>query len=193
MSRNFGQLTFVAIILLGWGGYEFFIQAGAFKNPTTISITDLEKDTPFNRHLIITGGHALVSDAVVYYETRNGVKEPGSELTFLPIQGTAPGENANQAPSVLILLMEYQVNQINKGKTFDENAIGGLRMTHWELKDKAREVLVKKYGEAAVNKMLIVEYEKQPKGVGESLLKICGGIVLFGIALLCEKGKIFQK
>ena len=61
---------------------------------------------------------------------------------------------------MLVRITEPQMDVIKKGKPFDADSIHGVRMTHWDLEDKAGDVLTKRYGQAAVKKMVILEYEK---------------------------------
>src|SRR5206468_1632968 len=78
MTRFFGLLLIGGVGLIVMGAYGFFIQADTASTPTTVSIADLEGAAPSDRHLIVTGGRALVNDAVVYYETRRYAKVAGS-------------------------------------------------------------------------------------------------------------------
>jgi hypothetical protein len=48
-------------------------------------------------------------------------------------------------------------------------------MTHWDLDGKAEDLLAKRYGEAAVKKMVILEYEKAVTGIGSGIGQMFGG------------------
>ena len=75
------RLLFLAFLggigLICVGTYDAFIQVTARQNPETISISDLQKRLPWNRHLIVTGGTAMVPETVEYYKYKNryGKKE----------------------------------------------------------------------------------------------------------------------
>ena len=80
------------------------------------------------------------------------------------------------------------MDAINKGKIFDARAIHGVRMTHWDLESKARDLLTKRYGEAAVKKMVNLQYENEVTGIGGGLgqmflgaVCIVGAVVFAGL------------
>lgn len=62
MTRLFGAFVITGIYFFVMGAYDFFIQAGTLSEPTKISISQLEKTVASNRHLIVTGGQAMVKD-----------------------------------------------------------------------------------------------------------------------------------
>ena len=175
MSRLFGLILLGGIGLVVMGAYDFFIQAGTSSNPTTVSIAQLERAVPSNRHLIITGGQAMANDAVVYYKTRHYAKVAGSEVYFIPIQDASLAAYRSLTPPLLVRITEAQMDAIKKGKAFDADSIHGVRMTHWDLDGKAEDLLAKRYGEAAVKKMVILEYEKAVTGIGSGIGQMFGG------------------
>ena len=177
MSRILVLIFLGGIGLIFMGAYDFFIQVGTSSNPTTVSIAKLEKAVPANRHLIVTGGQAMIDDAVVYYKRRRSVKVPGSEIYFIPIQDASLAAYRSLAPSLLVRITDPQMSAIKEGKTFDANAIHGVRMTNWDLDGKAEDLLAKRYGQASVKKMVIVEYEKAVTGIKSGLAQMFGGVV----------------
>jgi len=188
MTRFFGWLLIGGVGLILMGVYGFFIQAGTSRTPTTVSIADLERAVPSNRHLIVTGGRALVNDAVVYCKTRQYAKVAGSEVHFIPIQDDSLAANYSPTPPLLLRMTEAQVDAIKKGKVFDARAVHGVRMTQWDLEGKVRDLQTKRYGEAAVKKMVILEYEEEATGasggLGQMFLGagfIVGAVVFAGL------------
>ena len=188
MKRFWGLLLVGGVSLIVMGAYDFFIQAGTPSTPTTISIADLERADPSNRQLIVTGGRALVNDAVVYYETRRHEKVAGSEAHFIPIQDASLPAYHSLTPPLLLRISEAQMDAIKKGRVFDARAIHGARMTRWDLEGEVRELQTKRYGEAAVKKMAILEYEKEVTGIGGALgqmflgaVCIVGAVVFAGL------------
>jgi hypothetical protein len=188
MSRFFGIILLMGIVLCGAGAYEFFIQAGTSREPTRVTIEELERDAPSNRHLIVTGGQAMLEDAVSYYETRSATKVASSEIHYIPIQDATLAAYDSFAPRLLVLVTEYQVKSFETGKAFDANSIQGVRMTSFELKTKAEEFLTNKYGESAVKRMVILDYERAVTGVGKGLSQmIFGAILVVGAIVLPKK------
>jgi hypothetical protein len=183
VKRFFGVLLIGGVGLIVMGAYGF-IQAGTSSAPTTVSIADLERAVPSNRNLIVTGGRALVNDAVVYYETRRYSKVAGSEAHFVPIQDASLAAYHSLTPPLLLRISEAQMDAIKKGKVFDARAIHGLRMTHWDLEGKARDLQTRRYGEAAVKKMVILEYEKEVTGIGSLGQMLLGAVCIVG-AVVC--------
>jgi hypothetical protein len=184
MTRFFGLLLIGGVGLIVMGAYGFFIEDDASSTPTTVSIADLEKAVPSNRNLIVTGGRALVNDAVVYYETRRDAKIAGSEAHFVPIQDASLAAYHSLTPPLLLRISEAQMDAIKNGKVFDARAIHGVRMTHWDLEGKARDLQTKRYGEAAVKKMVILEYEKEVTGIGDLGQMFLGAVCIVG-AVVC--------
>ena len=83
-------ILFVAgVYLIGSGCYDLYVQAGTSRQPTTVSVAELEKNLPPNRHLIVTGGRAITATAVTFYKTKWGTKVSGSEILFIPIADTS--------------------------------------------------------------------------------------------------------
>jgi len=188
MTRFFGLLLIGGVGLIVLGAYGLFIQADTSSTPTTVSIADLERSAPSDRHLIVTGGRALVNDAIVYYETRRYAKVAGSEAHFIPIQDASLAAYHSLTPSLLLRMTGAQMDAIKKGEGFDAGAIHGVRMTQWDLEGEVRELQTKRYGEAAVKKMAILEYEKEVTGIGGALgqmflgaVCIVGAVVFAGL------------
>ena len=188
MTRFFGLLLIGGVGLIVLGAYGLFIQADTSSTPTTVSIADLERSAPSDRHLIVTGGRALVNDAIVYYETRRHEKVAGSEAHFIPIQDASLAAYHSLTPSLLLRMTGAQMDAIKKGEGFDAGAIHGVRMTQWDLEGEVRELQTKRYGEAAVKKMAILEYEKEVTGIGGALgqmflgaVCIVGAVVFAGL------------
>ena len=190
MTRFFGWLLIGGVGLILMGVYGFFIQAGTSRTPTTVSIADLERAVPSNRHLIVTGGRALVNDAVVYYETRRHEKVAGSEAHFIPIQDASLAEYQSLTPPLLLRITEAQMDVMKKGKVFDPSAIHGVRMTHWDLNGNARDLLTKRYGEAVVKNMVDLQFEQEATGIGGALGQMfVGAVCIVVFAGLTNKSK----
>src|SRR5436189_2976639 len=177
MTRFFGLLRIGGVGLIVMGAYGFFIQADTSSTPTTVSIADLERAAPSDRHLIVTGGRALVNDAIVYYETRRYAKVPGSEAHFIPIQDASLATYHSLTPSLLLRITGAQMDAIKKGAGFDARAIHGVRMTQWDLEGEVRELQTMRYGEAAVKKMVNLQYENEVTGTGGGLGQMVLGAV----------------
>ena len=175
---GFGFLA--AIYLICAGAYDAFIQAGTRRMPVTISISDLQKNVPGNRHLIVTGGSAVLSKAVEYYRTRHGVREANSEIYFIPIQDSALPASASTIPPLLLKLSKEQADKIKSQGGFDGSRIEGVRMTHWDLESKAKDYLVTSFGNSGVERMIILDYERQVVGIWRGLGQLFGGFVLLG-------------
>ena len=188
MTRFFGLLLIGGAGLIVLGAYGLFIQADTSSTPTTVSIADLERSAPSDRHLIVTGGRALVNDAIVYYETRRYAKVAGSEAHFIPIQDASLAAYHSLTPSLLLRMTGAQMDAIKKGEGFDAGAIHGVRMTQWDLEGEVRELQTKRYGEAAVKKMVNLQYENEVTGTGGGLgqmflgaVCIVGAVVFAGL------------
>ncbi len=177
MTRFFGLLLIGGVGLIVLGAYGLFIQADTSSTPTTVSIADLERSAPSDRHLIVTGGRALVNDAIVYYETRRYAKVAGSEAHFIPIQDASLAAYHSLTPSLLLRMTGAQMDAIKKGEGFDAGAIHGVRMTQWDLEGEVRELQTKRYGEAAVKKMVNLQYENEVTGTGGGLGQMFLGAV----------------
>ncbi|MDP9254353.1 MAG: hypothetical protein M3O66_05380 [Verrucomicrobiota bacterium] len=162
------------------GAYDVFIHATALGKPEMISISELENNVPSNRHLIVSGGRAIVNKAVEYYRTRHGVRTPNSEIYFIPIED---GSRASISSAPPVLLVKMTADQLEKAKAnggFDSNAIEGIRMTHWDFEGKAEEYLVRSFGKAAVEKMVVLDYKKEAVGVWQGLGQLVAGLLLIG-------------
>jgi hypothetical protein len=184
MSRIFLFLIIGGICLLAKGAYECFIQAGTKEKPTTVSIAELERSVPFNRHLIVTGGKAVFNEGIVYYETRRNVKVTGSEVYFIPIQDISLAAYPSLTPPLLVRITGYQMDALKK-KDFSLDLIHGIRMTHLDLEDKAENLLTERYGEGAVKNMVILEYEKAVTGIRDGFNHMLGGVAcIFGAVML---------
>jgi len=170
--------AFVAgIYFICSGCYDLFVQAGTSHEPTTVAVTELKTSVPNNRHLIITGGKADTENAVVFYKSKYGTKVSGSEILFIPIieAGTVPSRSS--APAVLVRMTEDQVNEAQGGAKIDFASVEGIRTTSFDLEGKARSRLVETYGQAAVDKMMILNYHGSIS-VWKALGKLAGGFGL---------------
>ena len=177
-------LLFGGVALIVTGAYGLFMPAGTSSAPTTVSIANLERTAPTDRQLIVTGGRALVNDAVVYYETRQYAKVAGSEAHFIPIQDTSPAAYYSPTPTLLLRITEPQMDAIKKGRGFDPRVIHGVRMTRSDLESKTRDLLTRRYGEAVVNKMVNLQYEDEATGIGGGLGQMfLGAVCIVGAVL----------
>ena len=162
------------------GAYEVFIQATALGKPQMISISELAKNVPSNRHLIVSGGRAMISKAVEYYQTRHGVREANSEIYFIPIEDPSGGSSSSASPVLLVKMTASQLEKAKANGGFDSSAIEGIRMTRWDLESKAEEYLVRSFGKPAIEKMVILEYKKEVIGIWQGLGEFLGGLLLIG-------------
>lgn len=179
-------MRFVGLLLLGgiglmiMGAYDCFLQFGASSTPTRVTVADIERTVPSNRHLILTAGKPVMDDAVVYWRKKRGVKI--SETYFIPVQDAALIGYRSFTPPVLLRMSKDQLEAVRQGRArFDPNEIRGVRLTHWDLEGKAEEVVAKRFGAAAVKKMIVLDYQKEVTGIGGGL-----GQMFFGV--LCIVG-----
>jgi hypothetical protein len=177
------RLTIAAIVagiyFICSGCYDLFVQAGTSRQPTTVSIAELKTGVPGNRHLIITGGRADKENAVVFYKSKYGQKLSGSEIYFIPMVEAATNASGASAPAVLVRMTESQVNEARGGEKVSFASIEGIRTTSFDLEDKARQSLVQSYGQAAVDKMVILNYHGSID-IWKALGKLGGGVGLIG-------------
>ena len=184
MSRIIPFIIIGGVGLLVTGAYDCFIQMSTKDKATAVSIADLEKSVPFNRHLIVTGGKAIIDESIMYYEMRRNVKVLGSEVYFIPIQDISLADYPSLTPPLLVRVTKYQMDDMNKEKVFIE-PIRGIRMTHWDLEKKAENLLTERYGEVAVKNMVILEYKKAVTGIWDGLAKMfLGAVCIFGLVML---------
>ena len=183
LTRFLGLLLIGGVGLIVIGVYDFFIQAGTASKATTVTVAVLERGVPSNRHLIVTGGRALVDEAVTYYKTRRHFKVAGSEVYFIPIQDASLASYRSLTPPLLLRITEEQMEAIKEGKAFDPGSLHGVRMTHWDLESKAEDLLAKRYGETAVKRMVILDYEKEVTGVGSGLGQVLWGVLVIGAVI----------
>jgi hypothetical protein len=173
-------LVFIAgLYLIGSGGYDLFIQVGTSRQPTTVSVAELEKALPANRHLVVTGGRPVAEAAVKFYKKKWGAKVSGSEILFIPIVDDSTANPDQAKPSVLLRVTEDQIDVAKAGQKINFKAVEGVRTTSMDLEDKARQRLVDTYGEAAVERMVILDYHGSV-GMGGGLGKLAGGLAIVG-------------
>lgn len=185
MSRILVFILIGGIYLLVTGAYNCFIQASTKDQPTTISIVELERSVPLNRHLVVTGGKAMLNEAIVYYEMRRNVKVNGSEVYFIPIQDISLAAYPSLCPPLLVRITEYQMDALKKEKEFSIDPIHGVRTTHSDLNGKAESLLNERYGEGAVKNMVILEYKKAVTGIRDEINQMLGGAAcIFGAFML---------
>jgi hypothetical protein len=172
-------LVAAGIYLVCSGCYDLFVQVGISKQPTTVSVAELEKNLPANRHLVITGGRPVTATAVTFYKTKWGTKVSGSEIVFIPIANASSAISDRSTPAILLRVTEDQVNAAKAGNKINFQSIEGIRTTSMDLEDKARNRLVETYGSAAVDKMIILDYHGSI-GMAGAIGKLAGGIVIVG-------------
>jgi hypothetical protein len=173
-------ILFVAgLFLIGSGSYNLFVQAGASAEPTRVSVAELEKNVPSNRHLVVTGGKPVLASAVTFYKTQYGSKVSGSEITFIPITDASNAASARSTPRVLLRITEEQLNAAKAGDKFNFDALEGLRTTSMDLEGKVRGRLLDTYDKAAVDQMIILDYHGKI-GMGTGFAKLAGGLAMSG-------------
>jgi Trypsin-like peptidase domain len=184
VRRLIGIGFLAGIGLICVGTYDVFIQVTAQRNPETISISDLQKRIPWNRHLIITGGTAMVPETIEYYkyENRYGRKArlPNSEIYFIPVQHSSASQSASKSPTLVVRMTKEQADKVKAHGGFPETRIEGLRMTHWDLESEAKEALVSSFGKSAVEKMVVLDYQHEVVGIWRGLGQILSGLLLLG-------------
>ncbi len=175
---KFAFFLFVAALYLICSGcYDLFIQAGTSRQPTSVSVAELQTVVPRNRHLVVTGGRAAPEAAVRFYRTKWGAKVSGSEILFIPITDASATAAKNSMPFLLLRVTEDQLEEAKNGAKIDFKAVEGVRTTSLDLEDKARRRLVETYGQAAVDRMIILDYHGSV-GIGTALGKVTGGVAL---------------
>jgi hypothetical protein len=173
-------IVFVAgLYLIGSGCYELFVQAGTSRQPTTVSVAELEKGVPANRHLIITGGRPVSETAITFYRKKWGTKISGSEILFIPIMDASGAATDRSTPPILLRVTEDQLDLAKAGQKVNFRAMEGIRTTSMDLEDKARRRLVESYGDAAVKRMIVLDYHGKI-GLGAALGKMVGGVAMVG-------------
>lgn len=187
MARFLLILWFVGIGGVCIGVYNFFIDLNSFSTPETISIMDLEKGAPFNRHLIVTDARPLLDQAVVFHKTRRGSVVEGSEFIFVPMQEAAFKNYSSFTPFLLVKVPKNRFEIFSKAMAELNPTVQGIRMTQWELPDEAEKVLAKSFGNDPVKRMIVLEFEKKPKGFLNSLAGVLIGVFICGFAYLLGK------
>lgn len=178
LRRLIGFGFLAAIYLICAGAYDAFIQAGTRRVPETVSISELEKNVPANRHLIVTGGTPVLNKAVEYYRRRHGVREANSEIYFIPIQDSTLPASASTIPPLLVKMSKDQADKAKNQGGFDSSRVEGVRMTHWDLESKAKDYLVASFGTTGVERMVILDYQREVVGIWRGLGQLIGGFVL---------------
>ena len=167
------------LYLIGSGCYDLFLQASTSREPTTVSVADLEKNLPANRHLVVTGGRPVSASAVKVYKTHWGTKVSGSEILFIPIADASAAASDHATPPILVRVTEDQINEAKAGHKINFRAIEGVRTTSMDLEGKARQRLVDTFGRDAVDRMVILEYHGRI-GMVTGLGKVAGGVAMAG-------------
>jgi hypothetical protein len=121
-----------------------------------------------------------MNGAVVAYEKRKGVQVKDSQVAYLPIRENSRDYTVSDVPVVLVRINESQMDEIKKDHSFDESLIEGVRITHFDLKDKAKELLDRYYGKEQVERMIILEYKKDINSMYTGFGELLGGIALLG-------------
>src|SRR4051812_8668536 len=184
MMARLTLILFVAgLYLIGSGCYDLSVQAGPSRQPTTVSVAELEKNMPPDRHLIVTGGRAVTAAAVKFYKNKWGTKVSGSEVLFIPFAGAASTVPNGGTPSILLRVNEDELNAAKAAKNMNFRALEGVRTTSMDLESKAQQRLVEMYGQAAVDRMIILDYHGHV-GMGAGLGKLAGGILVAGAILV---------
>jgi hypothetical protein len=184
VARFISILWFVGIAGICLGFYNFFINLNSFSTPETISIMDLERGAPFNRHLIITDARPLLQHSVVYHQTRRGSVVEGSEFIFVPMQEAAFKNYSSFTPFLLVKMPKNRFEVFTNAMAEPNPTVQGIRMTQWELPDEAERVLSKSFGSDPVKRMIVLEFEKTPKGFLNSLEGLWVGVFICGFAYL---------
>ena len=121
------------LYLIGSGCYDLFVQAGTSRQPTTVSVAELQIGVPRNRHLIVTGGRAVPETAVTFYKRKWGTKVSGSEILFIPITDASATAANHSTPSVLLRVTEGQLDEAKAGAKINFGAAEGVRTTSLDL------------------------------------------------------------
>jgi hypothetical protein len=169
-----------AIYLVVAGAYEIFIGVTTFSKPAIVGISEVKTNLPLNRHIKIVGGKIDINSTVTVYESRKGVKVEGSQFTYLPIREGSKNYLDNDSPIILLRINEEKMNKIRSNHSFDENIIEGVRMTHFDLKTKAKEFFQKRYSKKQVDEMIVIDYKKDVNSIYNGLTQFVGGLLLLG-------------
>jgi len=183
MQRLIVLAFLAAVYLTISGGYESWILLGTSGQPTSVSVSELESLIPSNRYLNVTDGQMMLKEAVVYSERdrKTFQKVTNSEVTFIPVL-PATSERNSSTPRLIIRIPEEKMNQIKEKQYFDQHSIIGIRKTHWDLEDKAKEFLAKEFGKETAENMIILEYgPKSSADSVEALAKLLAGLVILGV------------
>ena len=179
------RFTFIGVLvgfyLVISGAYNAFIEAGVTGVPTHVTLAILKSNPPSNRNLIVSGARILGDDAVVFYKTRFSVKEAGTEVYFIPLQDASVMRNRTLSPPALLRVRIAKLDSFKKALRATPGQLPCIRLTRWDLEDAAKKRLVSRFGEAAVSSMVILEYDKEVKGVAVDLGKLGVGLLVLGI------------
>ena len=159
---------------------QAYIEAGITGEPMHVTLATLKSNPPSNRNVIVSGVRILGNDAVVFYKTHYSVKEAGTEVYFIPLQDASLTQARTIAPPALLRVRIAKLDPFKKALRATPGQIHCIRLTKWDLEDAAKKLLVSKFGEAAVSSMVILEYDKDLKGVAIGLGKLVVGLLILG-------------
>jgi hypothetical protein len=165
------------------GAYNAYIEAGVTGVPTPVTLAILKSNPPSNRNVIVSGARILGDEAVVFYKTHFSVKEAGSEVYFIPLQDASVMQNRTLSPPALLRVRIAKLDSFKNTLRATPGQIHCIRLTKWDLEYAAKNRLVSRFGEAAVSSMVILEYDKEVKGVAAGLGKLAIGLLVLGIVL----------
>lgn len=180
LARIFLLLLIAGAALLFFGIANLWVEGGADKEPTTVTVADFEKKAPDNRHVIITGAMADLPNTIKLTTTR----KRSSTVTvtyFVPLWNPAGGNAPGKKRGVAVVKMGSADFEQQRAKGLNFTKVQGMRVTDLDFNSKAKDELAKEYGKEAVDKMPIISWNQKPAGTGLGFGLIAGGVLCLGL------------
>jgi len=187
MKRFTSLILIAALVALCFGAYHCFLGLTTFPNPTEISLIQLEKHVPFNRHLKIVGAVPLLKDGVVFYQTRRGSKVENSECTFIPLTEKSLNGFSSLTPRVLLRVSQPLLDIFIKSSTSMDQPIQGIRLTSLDLPQEAKKLVSKSWGETSTNNMLVIDYMREARDLENGFKHFILGAFLIWLLFYISK------
>lgn len=175
MIRRISALLFLAGIAgIVMGVYRFCIELPSSENPSVVTVSELERHTPWNRHVAISNAVISTDDGVHYTETHYAAIM--NESYFLPVRDSALAGLTSIPPRVYVKVSKTQMTEIEGKRLVSDPVIDGMRLTRWDIEGKVKDYLVSSLGPQTANNLVIIELGKKPEGIGAPLGTIVAGI-----------------
>jgi hypothetical protein len=174
---------FAGLVFIGIGSYDIFIETGSQQKPTAVSIESLASSIPQNRHLIVTGGKALLDKALVVYKLKHGVRVPNSEVYYVPIAHSSAGRGESSPPRLILKMNELQMQHaLSDG--LDTSNVEGVRVPQLELDSEAEKLLDNYFGPEMVRQLVVLDYHRQMNGIWFGIAAMALGAFLSSASVL---------